>query len=161
MQNFPIQTFNGHCYALKTGLEHITYHVPITFAVKKDFSYSIERCMMKFWSSPITWISLKLSVISVMTFFKEITISIQHNGVQIISLTLPPSTAVLPSGSAGRQKGSTPTIPGGHLQLSPMHLSCGSTWFTDWGEKTSKTVPPQSHIYRLIVGFCSSLVSPD
>ena len=117
--------------------------------------------MMKFWSSPITWISLKLSVISVMTFFKEITISIQHNGVQIISLTLPPSTAVLPSGSAGRQKGSTPTIPGGHLQLSPMHLSCGSTWFTDWGEKTSKTVPPQSHIYRLIVGFCSSLVSPD
>merc|ERR1712203_1220162 len=38
-----------------------------------------------------------------------------------------PSTAVLPSGSAGRQKGSTPTIPGGHLQLSPMHLSCGST----------------------------------
>ena len=44
MQNFPIQTFNGHCYALKTGLEHITYHVPITLAVKKDFSVSIEGC---------------------------------------------------------------------------------------------------------------------
>ena len=44
MHNFPIQTFGGHCYALKTGLELITYHVPITLAVKKDFSYSIEGC---------------------------------------------------------------------------------------------------------------------
>ena len=44
MQNFPIQTFNGHCYALKTGLEYITYHVPITFAVKNDASGSFEWC---------------------------------------------------------------------------------------------------------------------
>ena len=43
MQNFPIQTFDGHCYALKIGLEYITYHVPITLAVKKDFSVLIER----------------------------------------------------------------------------------------------------------------------
>ena len=43
MQNFPIQTFNGHCYALKTGLDYITYHVPITFAVNKDVSVLLER----------------------------------------------------------------------------------------------------------------------
>jgi len=46
VQNFPIQTFNGHCYALKTGLDYITYHVPITFAVKNDVSVLFERCMV-------------------------------------------------------------------------------------------------------------------
>ena len=44
VQNFPIQTFNGHCYALKTGLDYITYHVPMTFAVKNDVSVLFERC---------------------------------------------------------------------------------------------------------------------
>ena len=37
VQNFPIQTFNCHCYAIKTGLEYITYQVFITLTVKKDF----------------------------------------------------------------------------------------------------------------------------
>ena len=46
VQNYPIQTFNGHYIALKTGLEYITYHVSITFAVKKDFSVLIERCQV-------------------------------------------------------------------------------------------------------------------
>ena len=44
VQNFPIQTFNGHCYALKTGLEYITYHVPMMLAVKNDVSVLFERC---------------------------------------------------------------------------------------------------------------------
>ena len=43
VQNFPIQTFNGHCYALKTGHEYITYHVPMTFAVKNVVSVLFER----------------------------------------------------------------------------------------------------------------------
>ena len=37
LKQFSIQTFNGHCLALKTGLEYITYHVPVTFTVVKDF----------------------------------------------------------------------------------------------------------------------------
>ena len=40
IQNFPIQTFYGHCYALKTGLDYMTFYVPIsysiTLAVKND-----------------------------------------------------------------------------------------------------------------------------
>ena len=44
VQNLPIQTFKGHCYALKAGLNYITYHVPITFAVKNDVSVLFERC---------------------------------------------------------------------------------------------------------------------
>ena len=35
---------DGNCYILKTGLEYITYHVSITFAVKNDFSGSILQC---------------------------------------------------------------------------------------------------------------------
>ena len=46
-QNFPIKTFNGHCYALKTSLEYMTFYVPITLAVKNDVSGSIERCNMQ------------------------------------------------------------------------------------------------------------------
>ena len=45
-QNFPIQTFNGHCYAIKTGLEYITFYVPITHAVKNNVSGSIECCCL-------------------------------------------------------------------------------------------------------------------
>ena len=42
-QNFPIQTFNGHCYALKTGLEYMTFDVPRTLAVKNVVSDLFER----------------------------------------------------------------------------------------------------------------------
>ena len=45
VQNFPIQIFNGHCYALKTSLDYITYHVPMTLAVKNDVSVLFERCI--------------------------------------------------------------------------------------------------------------------
>ena len=53
-QNFPIQTFNCHCYALKTGLKYITYHVPITFAVKNDVSVLFERCTVNQGGSGLT-----------------------------------------------------------------------------------------------------------
>ena len=43
-QNFPIQTFNGHCYALKTGLKYMTFDVSITLAVKNVVSVLFERC---------------------------------------------------------------------------------------------------------------------
>ena len=42
VQNFPIQTFDGHCYALKIGLEYITYHVPMMLAIKNDVSIQFE-----------------------------------------------------------------------------------------------------------------------
>ena len=45
-QNFPIQTFNGHCYALKTGLEYITFDVPRTLAIKNVVSDLFERCQL-------------------------------------------------------------------------------------------------------------------
>ena len=43
--NFPIQTFNSHCNALKTGLEYMTFYVPKTLAVKNDVFGSIEWCL--------------------------------------------------------------------------------------------------------------------
>ena len=44
-QNFPIQTFNGHCDALKTGPKYMTFDVPITLTVKNVVSGSFERCV--------------------------------------------------------------------------------------------------------------------
>ena len=45
-QNYTIQTYNGHCYALKTGLEYMTFDVPMTLAVKNVVSGSFERCLV-------------------------------------------------------------------------------------------------------------------
>ena len=56
MQNFPIQTFNGHCYALKTGLKYMTFYVPITLAINVErFIIKATRASKLFRKLTIGW----------------------------------------------------------------------------------------------------------